>query len=81
MVVEGKRICVTLPIELVEQLNDYVKPGERNELIAELLTDYVDALIEEDERMARVEARREQAQLWLERIRYSSRRAADMFLP
>ncbi len=78
---QTKRICIELPVSLIKQLDMYVSPSERSALIADLLDDYVGALEAEDEQFARVEARREQMQLWVERLRDSGRRAADMFLP
>ena len=76
-----KRICLNLPANLLDQLDMYVAPSERSELVADLLEEYVAALQAEDDQIARVEARREQMQLWAERLRDSGRKAADMFLP
>ena len=77
----AKKICVTLPESLLHQLDEYVLPHERGELITELLADYVDSLIAEDEQIARAEARKEQMHVWIERFKSSRRKAADMFLP
>lgn len=76
-----KRIYVTIPRELLEEFNDFVPRAERSAVITELVADYVDSLVAEDERVARVEARREQVQMWVEKLRGTGRRAADLFLP
>ena len=77
----AKRICITVPESLLHQLDEYILPSERSELIADLLTDYVDSLIAEDQQIARAEARKEQMHVWIERFKSSRRKAAEMFLP
>lgn len=78
---KAKRVCVNLPENLLHQLDQYILPSERGELIADLLAEYLNGLVAEDEQFARAEARKEQMHLWVERFRSSRRKAADMFLP
>ncbi len=76
-----KRFYVTLPERLLARLDDFIDPSERNDLIHDLLEEYVVTLEAEEEHVARVEARRERMQLIVTNLRKSGRKAAEIFLP
>ena len=76
-----KRISVTLPQETVTRLNQFIPRAERSAVIADLIEDYLDELEAVYEQEDRVAYRRQQRQMWLERIRASGQKAADLFLP
>ncbi|MGB1251445.1 MAG: hypothetical protein ACPG8W_12565 [Candidatus Promineifilaceae bacterium] len=76
-----KRISITIPLKTLKRLNKLVTPSERSTIVSELIEDYLDDLEAEFEQVERLEQRREQRQMWLERIRASGQKAADLFLP
>ena len=77
----AKRISITLPIETLERLNDFVAPVERSAIVADLIEDYLDDLEAAFEQEERQEQRRQQRERWIQRLRTSGQKAADLFLP
>lgn len=78
-----KRISVTVPDRILNKLESYqvATAQERNDLIVELLEEYLreidQAVIQEKRQLAR----REQMQSLFEKLRQSGRKAADIMLP
>ncbi len=76
-----KRICINLPKNLIDELDETVPSSERSELFTELLEDYLDSQSAESKPKMQFNIDQATIDNWYAKARVYGRKAANLFLP